>query len=111
MQLDTPKASEEAFETALSLDPKLTEARVGLGMALLQQNRIDASIAQLEQAHRDAPKAPFTMGLLTQAYLSKGDTAAAEKMFSTLKESYPELALKMETTIIGQGGNPINRTH
>jgi cytochrome c-type biogenesis protein CcmH/NrfG len=95
MQLNDPGSGAQAFEKALGLNPAHNKARVGLGMALMHQNRINAAIVQLEKAIQEEPAAPFTMGLLTQAYLLKGDETAAKEMYHLLKNADPALAAKM----------------
>jgi len=99
MQLNDPLGGLRAYETAIEMDPKNIDALVGSGMALLQQNRIEAAIVQLENARLEKPDAPFTLGLLVQAYFLKGDAVALESTSRRLKAVNPVLAQKVATML------------
>jgi tetratricopeptide (TPR) repeat protein len=68
------------LQTAISLDPNLYEAQVGLGRALLSQKRAEESLAPLRRAAELAPTNPEPHYQLALAYRRLGLTekAAAE---------------------------------
>lgn len=51
-----PGAAEREFRAALTLDPTLTDARVGIGMARLSANDVDAAKTELGAVVADAQK-------------------------------------------------------
>lgn len=51
-----PGAAEREFRAALTLDPTLTDARVGIGMARLSANDVDAAKTELGAVVADAEK-------------------------------------------------------
>jgi tetratricopeptide (TPR) repeat protein len=51
-----PGAAEREFKAALELDPTLTDARVGIGMARLSANDVDAAKTALGDVVKDAEK-------------------------------------------------------
>ena len=72
-----PERARPFFEKAITLDPGLADARVGLGLALLATGEIEAGIAELEHAVELDPELPSARGALGVALDQRGDHAAA----------------------------------
>jgi len=80
------------FQQALDLKPGHVQARVMLGMTLLQQKRINDCIYQVTQVLQDNDDLAIVHNVLGTAYLSKGDFEQATKHFDRAIALDPLLA-------------------
>jgi tetratricopeptide (TPR) repeat protein len=70
----------KALRRALELDPDYTEARLQLGIVLLQSNDYKASLDELTKIRKITPEmAPFYFNATAFDYLNLGDNAEAAK--------------------------------
>lgn len=79
-----------AEEKALAMCPKLTQAHVNRGRALMSLNRHEEALMELETAEQATPEDPQVHFFLAQAYRSLGQAQKAEsemETFSKLEES------------------------
>jgi tetratricopeptide (TPR) repeat protein len=72
--------SESYLTRALALDPKLTRARVSLGLLRLRQNRPDDAREQLSVAAREEPQSHLAHYLLAEALERGAGAADIEKL-------------------------------
>lgn len=80
------------FQQALDLQPNHVQARVMLGMTLLQQKRIDDCIYQVTQVLQEHDDLAVVHNVLGTAYLSKGDFDLATRHFDRAIALDPLLA-------------------
>jgi tetratricopeptide (TPR) repeat protein len=81
----------EMEQRALALDPRLAEAHIWLGTALLGLERVDEAIVAIEEAIRLDPNSGQAHQGLARAYwVGKGDFAAAIPVFERAIELNPE---------------------
>ncbi len=79
-----PVESANAYLRALSLDRDLLEARLNLGILQLEQNHPDAAKTELTAYTLRRPNDPGGWLKLGSAQLKLGETASAERSFSTV---------------------------
>jgi tetratricopeptide (TPR) repeat protein len=85
--------AEEQFRTETKLQPGNAEAAYRLGDALLQQGKAKEARAVLERSDKLLPQMPETLYALGKAAALEGDSAAAEKAWTTLLSVEKEGAL------------------
>jgi len=76
--------AEEQFRTETKLQPGNAEAAYRLGDALLQQGKAKEARVELEHSDKLLPQMPETLYALGKAEALEGDSAAAEKTWTTL---------------------------
>jgi len=88
-----PTLAEESLRSALTEAPRDVELRVDLAELLLRTQRADQAVALLEETVRQTPDAAGTAAraALIEAYLAKGDLAAARTAAEGLKTLRPDL--------------------
>jgi tetratricopeptide (TPR) repeat protein len=72
-----PDEAEQCYRTALAAAPGFTQARVNLGLLLLDMSRIDEALAQAQAGLAHAPRALPLAQLRSMALLAAGDGAGA----------------------------------
>jgi tetratricopeptide (TPR) repeat protein len=77
------KTAEEDYKRALALQPKDSEAKTGLAIALLSTNRTNDAISLLESAVRDDPTNLVAHYRLSVLYRRAGRTADAQRETET----------------------------
>src|SRR5262245_52540950 len=73
MQMGHPELAEPVYRSIALEDPRNVDAWVGLGTALLHENRIVEGLAALTRAEEIAPETPNVVGALASAYQLAGD--------------------------------------
>ncbi len=76
--LGSPRNAVGFFKQALALDPEFLDARRNLSQALIQLQKPDAALVQLERILATAPNDADTWYLKAQAKLAMGEAAEAE---------------------------------
>ena len=94
--LDHPEVAVEHFERALRLspfDPMNFNALVGIGVAHLGAERLDAAALCLEKALLDQPAATWIYRTLVPVYALLGREAEANAGLERLRAEYPDLTI------------------
>jgi len=73
MRMGQPELAEPIYHSITLEDPRNVDALVGLGSALLHENRIVESLAVLTRAEEMAPENPSVVGALASASQLAGD--------------------------------------
>src|SRR5262245_21818841 len=73
MRMGQPKLAEPIYRSIALEDPRNVDAWIGLGMALLHENRIVESLAALTRAEEISSENPNVAGALARAYQLAGD--------------------------------------
>ena len=73
MRMGQPELAEPIYRSITLEDPRNVDAWVGLGSALLHENRIIESLAVLTRVEEMAPENPSVVGALASAYQLAGD--------------------------------------
>lgn len=95
--LGAPAEAEKAFRTVLAQRPKAVPAQIGLGRALMAQDKLDAAGAELEAALKAAPK---DAGALTAHGLL---LSVSEKSEQAKKELALALELEPKNALVVRG--------
>ena len=77
MQMGQPELAEPIYRSITLEDPRNGDAWIGLGTALLHENRIVESLAVLTRAEEIEPESPNVVGALASAYQLAGDDRRA----------------------------------
>jgi protein O-GlcNAc transferase len=90
-----PKVARPSFEKAIALDPALAQARVNLGLVLVQSNEMAAAAKQLDRAiallgHK--PDAAFPHYLRAKVYTEKNETQNAASELNEAVSLRPDFA-------------------
>jgi tetratricopeptide (TPR) repeat protein len=83
-------AAIDDYRRALSIDPKLAEARANLGAALSEAGQFDAAIAEDTKALASVPDQTAVRMNLGLAYYKKGDMEDAHAAFSAVHLGRPQ---------------------
>jgi tetratricopeptide (TPR) repeat protein len=83
-------AAIEAYRKALSINPKLAEARANLGAALSEAGQFDDAIAEDTKALAAAPQQTAVRMNLGLAYYKKGDMEHAHTAFEAVHVARPQ---------------------
>jgi tetratricopeptide (TPR) repeat protein len=83
-------AAIEAYRKALSINPKLAEARANLGAALSEAGQFDDAIAEDTKALAAAPQQTAVRMNLGLAYYKKGDMENAHTAFEAVHSARPQ---------------------
>lgn len=75
------KDLEAMLRRATALEPRLFIARLGLCLALLQENRLDQAAQEVERAMQIRPHSPWSFSTLGWLELSKGEPVKATDAF------------------------------
>lgn len=75
------------------LDPIIGQARCGLGIALVQANRVPEAIVALEQAHAEAPEYTTIAMALLWAYWLEGRLDLVDRFGAEVLASDPDLTI------------------
>ena len=73
MRMAHPDLAESVYRSVIVEDPRNVDALVGLGTALLHQDRISEALDELRRAEELAPESPNVVGALAGAYQLAGD--------------------------------------
>ncbi|HEY2201431.1 MAG TPA: tetratricopeptide repeat protein [Solirubrobacteraceae bacterium] len=87
----SPALAEESLRTALAAAPQDVGVRVDLGELLARTQRADEAAALLEETVKTSPAGAAVRTALIEAYLDKGDLAAARGAAEQLKSARPGL--------------------
>jgi tetratricopeptide (TPR) repeat protein len=90
VQQEKPEDGLRELDKALAICPDLLPARVDRGRALLNLNRNEEALSELQSAEHASPEAPTAHFFLAKAYRSTGNAQKAEaemQIFSKLEES------------------------
>ena len=77
MQMGQPEIAEPIYRSITLEDPRNGDAWIGLGTALLHENRVVESLAVLTRAEEIEPESPNVVGALASAYQLAGDDRRA----------------------------------
>ena len=77
MRMGQPEVAEPIYRSITLEDPRNVDAWIGLGMALLHENRIVESLVELTRAQEIEPENPDVVGALASAYQLAGDDRRA----------------------------------
>jgi len=77
MRMGQPELAEPIYRSIAVEDPRSVDAWIGLGMALLHENRIVESLVELTRAQEIEPENPDVVGALASAYQLAGDDRRA----------------------------------
>jgi len=77
MQMGQPEIAEPIYRSITLEDPGNGDAWIGLGTALLHENRVVESLAVLTRAEEIEPESPNVVGALASAYQLAGDDRRA----------------------------------
>ena len=88
--------AEEEFRLQVKLQPGNAEAAYRLGAALLEQGKAHEARVELIRADRLMPEMPETLYSLGKAASLEGDSAAAEKAWTSLLSIEPQSSLAAE---------------
>lgn len=80
----------EDFRKALAIQPKMVEARAGLGASLAAAGDFDAAIDEDTRALAAAPDRTAVRMNLAMAYYRKGDVEDARRQFETVHAAKPD---------------------
>ena len=70
----------------MKLDPRFVPFQIDLGKSYLQDNRVDAAVAHLQQARPLDPKEKAAFSQLAIAYRKKGEQPLAARMLRILSQ-------------------------
>jgi tetratricopeptide (TPR) repeat protein len=84
------KRAIEGFRKALAVEPRLVEAQVGLGSALMAAEDLDGAIAVEAHALDASPDNAELRTGLGIAYYRKGDMANARRQFEAVRSAHPD---------------------
>jgi tetratricopeptide (TPR) repeat protein len=87
----SPVLAEESLRTALAAAPADVDVRVDLAEVLMRTHRADEATTLLEETVKANPSAIGARTALIEAYLAKGDLAAARGAAEQLKTEQPKL--------------------
>lgn len=76
--------AEVAFRSAIDLNPRYGEARLGLASALIAQHRFDAALAEVATVAETNPDSPSTLALEGDAAIGAGDYRRAGLAYERL---------------------------
>lgn len=89
MRLGDGDAAFHAFETAIRINPRLSEAHFHLGVMYIGQNRYDAAVASLVRATSLDPRNPDIARKLAQAYVESGSVTEAVRVYEQMITTNP----------------------
>ena len=84
--------AEQQFVKAIELEPRLSAGYTSLATIYAGQNKLDAAIAKLEEAHRLAPKNLAPLMMLGQLQQQRGDVAKAQEAYNKALAINPRFA-------------------
>ncbi|MBN2445223.1 MAG: glycosyltransferase family 39 protein [Phycisphaerae bacterium] len=87
LQLGDNAAAESCFRRVLDVVPQMTDARSGLGAALLEQGRTAEAREQLEQALMEIPEHATTLLLVARLEYQAGHAERAEQLLDRARMS------------------------
>jgi hypothetical protein len=82
--------AQKLFEQALAVDSKFSGARLNLGIALLAQQKLEPSLAALEQASQELPSDPYAWYNLGLAYKDSAEPEKAITAFQHVEKIAPD---------------------
>lgn len=85
-------AADVAYRGALASDPNNTDARRGLGLALMNRGRLEEAVAVLEPTRDSEPSVPRVLEALADAYVRLRRPELAESVARRLVQRHPESA-------------------
>lgn len=89
---ESPVLAEESLRGALAAAPQDLDVRADLGELLMRTHRAEEAVTLLEEPVKARPSATAARTVLIEAYLAKGDLAAARGAAQQLKTEQPSLA-------------------
>lgn len=87
----SPALAEESLRSALAAAPHDVDVQVDLGELLTRTHRFEEAVTLLEETVKAAPSTVSARTALIDAYLAKGDLAAAGAAAEELKRTQPSL--------------------
>ena len=103
----------EYFAHAVRLEPRFTEALIGLGKSLVSAGRAQEAVAPLENAVKLEPQNPNAHYQLSFAYRRLGREQEAQKELAAYKETHEKLVQSRQAIrsgIIGDMSRPQSET-
>ncbi|MCX7222700.1 MAG: tetratricopeptide repeat protein [Burkholderiales bacterium] len=94
-ELEHPLEAETAFRRALSLNDQLDQAWYGLGLALIQQGRLDEAVAALERNTQLQPMSPYAWYQLGRVHMDRQAPDETTKIIKHLKGFEPKFAAQL----------------
>lgn len=88
--------AEQAFSTAVDIDPKLDRAWYGLGLVRIQLHRFDEAVAALKQNTQLQPMSPYGWYQLARVHVDRKEPDEARKIIRHLKGFEPKVAAQLE---------------
>ncbi|KNZ31723.1 MAG: pilus assembly protein PilF [Methylibium sp. NZG] len=88
--------AEQAFRSALALDPQLDRAWYGLGLALIKLGRLDEAVAALKRNTELQPMSPYGWYQLARVHVDTHKPEEARRIIGHLKGFEPKVAAQLE---------------
>jgi tetratricopeptide (TPR) repeat protein len=88
--------AEQAFRSALALDPKLDRAWYGLGLVLIRLQRLDEAVAALKRNTELQPMSPYGWYQLARVHMDSHEPEEARRIIVHLKGFEPKIAAQLE---------------
>ena len=81
---------------AIALDEKLDQAWYGIGLVLIQQNRLDEALTALKKNTQLQPMSPYAWYQMARVYVDNQQPDKALKIITHLKGFEPKFAAQLE---------------
>ena len=88
--------AEQAFRSALALDPKLDRAWYGLGLVLIRLGRLDEAVTALKRNTELQPMSPYGWYQLARVHMDTQKPEEARRIIVHLKGFEPKVAAQLE---------------
>ena len=88
--------AEQAFKSAVALDPKLDRAWYGLGLVLIRLQRFDDAVKALKCNTELQPMSPYGWYQLARVHVNRHETEEARRIIGHLKGFEPKIAAQLE---------------
>ena len=88
--------AEQAFRSAVTLDPALDRAWYGLGLSLIAQDRLAEAAPALETNTRLQPMSPHGWYQLARVHTDLGALDEARRIITRLRQFEPRVATQLE---------------
>jgi len=95
-ELEHPVEAEASFRRALALNEQLDKAWYGLGLALIQQGRLDEAVQALERNTQLQPMSPYAWYQLGRVHMDRQAPDETTKIIKHLKGFEPKFAAQLE---------------
>lgn len=88
--------AEQAFRSALALDPQLDRAWYGLGLVLIRLGRLDEAVNALKRTTELQPMSPYGWYQLARVHMDTHKPEEARRIIGHLKGFEPKVAAQLE---------------